>query len=144
MKFHNGDLFTSTCRVLGHGVNCEGVMGAGIARMFRDKFPENYRKYRNACLSGVLVPGSYIYTFESPKLIVNLATQKKPGPDAKYDWLFSACYQAAEILSEGGYHSMAIPQIGCGIGGLEWHKVKKILELIEELVPGFEFEVWVL
>lgn len=141
-----GNLFNTELRVLGHGVNTVGVMGAGIAKAFRDKFDRNYRLYRDACHQGALAPGQFVVSSEGTitdeTLVVNIASQRDPGPDARYLWLFEGTREAVRFLVRNGYNSMAIPRIGCGIGGLEWEKVKKILEVIEIVYPEFEFEVW--
>jgi len=142
----HGDLFSTTESTIGHGVNCSGQMEAGIAKSFKKYFPNNYGQYRHMCTCKILTPGMFMIYHETynnmPKAIVNLATQDSPGPNADYGWLFQSVYRASNKLHDMGYESMALPQIGCGIGGLEWDKVEKCLLLIEEVVPGFEFEVW--
>lgn len=148
-----GDLFDSAAAYLGHGVNCSGVMGAGIAKTFREKFPNNYRNYKAACESGRLQPGGFMVVPEKPEgskrlnLVTNLASQNKPGMDASYQWLFSSLWSWAEQASQpnrlrlyGGI--IAVPEIGCGIGGLEWPNVKRIMKVVEDCFPDIEFEVW--
>ncbi len=152
MQEHKGNLFDSAAAYLGHGVNTCGVMGAGIAKTFREKYPHNYTNYKAACESGRLQPGGFMVVPERTDsgrlvLITNLASQEKPGADASYKWLFSSLWSWAEQASEpnrlrlyGGI--MAIPEIGCGIGGLEWPKVKRILKTIEDCHEDIGFEVW--
>jgi O-acetyl-ADP-ribose deacetylase (regulator of RNase III) len=148
-----GDLFESDAVYLGHGVNVCGVMGAGIAKTFREKYPHNYTNYKAACEAGRLLPGGFMVVPERSVdrdglvLITNLASQEKPGADASYNWLFGSLYSWASQAAEpnrlrlyGG--RIAIPEIGCGIGGLEWDKVKHIIETVEILYPEITFEVW--
>lgn len=147
-----GNIFDSEAGYIGHGVNTHGVMGAGIAKQFRSIFGEEYyMEYREDCFSGVLVPGDYTswraQLNKQPVIVLNLASQSAPGSNAKYPWLFSSLYGAA--LFACGPNRMktygdtiAIPEIGCGIGGLEWPKAKKVIEAVEYLVPAIEFEVW--
>lgn len=148
----HGDLFDSDAAYIGHGVNCCGVMGAGIAKAFREKYPHNYANYKAACEAGRLLPGGFMVVPErrddgSLVLITNLASQDKPGADASYNWLFGSLYSFAAKAAEpnrlrlyGG--RIAIPEIGCGIGGLEWPKVKQVIETVELLNPEITFEVW--
>lgn len=147
-----GDIFTTTAGYIGHGVNCRGVMGAGIAKSFREKFGEDYyNEYRLDCNLGVLVPGRVTF-YESTLnhfgiTVLNLASQKVPGANAKYPWLFESLYRAARFATSPARmpnygNTIAIPEIGCGIGGLEWRKVKKVIEAVEFIVPEIEFEVW--
>ena len=137
-----GNLFNTNCKVIGHGVNIVGVMGAGIAKTFKDRFPLNYSNYAIQCKNHDLEPGG-IYIYPAREFtIVNIATQDRPGPNATYMWVFQGLYRTALQLSDEGHSTIAIPKIGCGIGGLQWRKVAKIIHLVEELVEGFEFEVW--
>src|SRR6478609_351635 len=145
-----GDLFDSDAAYIGHGVNVCGVMGAGIAKAFREKYPHNYDNYKAACEQGRLQPGGFMVVPERRDsgrlvLITNLASQNKPGADASYPWLFRSLWTWAEQASEpnrlrlyGGI--IAVPEIGCGIGGLEWPKVKRIMGVIEDCFPDIEFE----
>ena len=139
----NGDLFTTDLTVIGHGVNTVGVMGAGVARVVRYKFPETYKAYVKGCHLNIITPGvSMPGPKENGKIIMNIASQKLPGADAKLSWLATAVECAIDICQNSfNIHSMAIPQIGCGIGGLEWPDVEKILLALESDYK-FEFEVW--
>ena len=139
-----GDLFSTDARAIGHGVNCQGVMGAGIAKVFKDKFPDNYVNYKRHCELSTLVPGD-VYVFERwgrDPHIFNIASQGAPGRHARYDWLFNGSLKAAQKAVRLDADVIAIPQIGCGIGGLEWDKVETLLLAIEVLVPDFQWEVW--
>jgi O-acetyl-ADP-ribose deacetylase (regulator of RNase III) len=150
-----GDVFTTDATYIGHGVNCVGVMGAGIAKTIRDRYPLVYREYKAVCDRGTFRPGDILVLPSRPnnlvkqttpdKMIVNLATQDKPGPDATYDSVFDSLFKfsvvAAQKINKYG-KIIAIPEIGCGIGGLEWDKVAKIVETVEYIVPEIEYEVW--
>lgn len=147
----NGDMFTTDARYLAHGVNCKGLMGSGIAVQFRKRFPEMHAGYVERCRDGRLTPGDFWVGAGMLNgrtvLPVNLASQDEPGANAHYHLLFSALQNFAAAASHperlrmyGGI--VAIPEIGCGIGGLEWHRVKYILECIEKMYPSIEFEVW--
>lgn len=153
MMEQNGDLFTTDARYIAHGVNTMGFMGAGIAKAFRDKFPKNYERYRQNCSSEWLRPGGFMVTPEQMNgegrtfLVTNLASQHLPGANATYGLLAKSLLDFAGSASQteklrlyGGI--VAIPEIGCGIGGLEWRNVKKILKMVEGIYPDIEFEVW--
>lgn len=136
-----GNLFDTTSKHIGHGVNTKGVMGAGIAVEFRNRFPKMYTQYKAVCEGGGLKPGGLFVAKEGGYVIHNIASQKNPGADARYVWLHMAAYRAAERVVEMGGATLAIPLIGCGIGGLEWSGVRNVLDLIETEVP-MQFEVW--
>ena len=145
-----GNLFDTTATAIGHGVNCDGVMGAGIALEFRTRFKWNYETYRKACIGQQLVPGTALIVNDTDVTkddyleytIANLATQGRPGKDARYDAVFSSALSAAGRLKEMNEPVLALPMIGAGIGGLEWSKVETLLHAVEVLVPDFQFEVW--
>lgn len=150
-----GNIFDTEATYIGHGVNVYGVMGAGIARQFKQRFPNNFDKYEEACSivsSEPLRPGGYLVVKDTDKItgrehyVVNFASQEKPGPDADYQWLFSSLLSFAKKASMPWMvnkfrNLVAIPEIGCGIGGLKWSSVKAVIEVVEE-ITGMEFEVW--
>jgi O-acetyl-ADP-ribose deacetylase (regulator of RNase III) len=138
-----GDLFSTTASAIGHGVNTQGVMGSGIAVLFKEKFPKNYQTYHNACKMRLLLPGETLIFKEDGRFITNIASQEKTGRNATYNYLMTAATDAALQLNDVyNIKRLAIPLIGCGIGGLEWEGVEVILKAVEIIVPGFEFEVW--
>lgn len=145
MITRTGDLFTTKLQAVGHGVNLEGVMGAGVAKIVRQQFPEAYDAYATLCSHRALFPGAaqMVNTdFGHGKVIVNMATQLEPGPNAELRLIKLAAANAATSLKwYRGVEEMAIPKIGCGIGGLDWHDVLPLLLDVEDEYE-FEFEVW--
>lgn len=152
MMEQTGDMFTTSAKYLAHGVNTKGLMGAGIAVQFKKRFPEMHAGYVARCADGRLTPGGFWVGTGMldgrTVLPVNLASQEQPGANARYDLLFSSLVNFSIAATErerlrryGGI--VAIPEIGCGIGGLEWYRVKHILKCIEKMFPAqIEFEVW--
>jgi O-acetyl-ADP-ribose deacetylase (regulator of RNase III) len=137
-----GNIWDTEHKAVGHGVNTKGVMGAGIAVQFKNRFPGNYAEYKNWCDSGSLRPGQCLNIGEGEYEIFNMASQEMPGSDATYSWLFHSASDAAMQARIHGIKVIAIPMIGAGIGGLEWDKAEIILRAVEVLNPGFQFEVW--
>ena len=151
MIHKKGDLFTSDVVALGHGVNIAGLMGAGIAKTFKEKYPDNYYVYSQQCRVKGLRPGGALIVpaaetdIKSPhveRLIVNIASQDAPGPNARYEWVLKGALAAAKQLMSLGVFTCALPRIASDIGGLEWDKVQCLLVAVEDMVPGFEWEVW--
>lgn len=120
-----GDLFEVETVAIGHGVNCSGVMGSGIAPLFKERWPDMYEAYRHACLVRDLnVGGLFPYQTSDGRVILNLATQNKPGPNADLAAVQSSLMKAVIYCENEGLSSFAIPRIGAGIGGLVWEDVK--------------------
>lgn len=100
-------------------------MGAGVARLVRDKYPDAYVAYKSACDSGAFRVGSAQGVWVEPgvtsdRLVYNLGTQRFPGADATAWGIFLSFANMAEDAYNRGLHAVAIPRIGAGIGGLNW------------------------
>lgn len=139
----HGDLFTVDAEVIGHGTNTHGVMGAGIAKAFRAKFPKMYADYKRDCENGLFVPGDAEFYTENcdGKFygIFNLFSQDKPGADARYEWLLLALSKAANDLVRTAHvgdfihYTLAIPLIGCGIGGLSFADFIRAVYAVDDM-----------
>lgn len=127
-----GDLFkASGC--IGHGVNCAGAMGKGIALEFKRRWPEMYESYRGLCLSGKFGPGD-IFVFQDPKTrrwIYNLGTQKTWKEKARLEYLKVALEKTIFHLKSIGETSITFPKICAGLGGLDWKEVKEVFRSID-------------
>lgn len=130
IEVRSGDLFEQTdVHALGHGVNCRGVMGAGIAKQFANRYPEMVHAYRNRCHNGTLAIGGVyahpldMYDSTTLSWIYNMATQDALGRNATYWALDHAVDAMLDHMSAHRVQSVAIPKIGAGIGGLDWHQV---------------------
>lgn len=137
-----GNLFDTDAVAIGHGVNTKGVMGAGIAKVFKENYPKNYQAYATNCQLRFFVPGQTFVYKENDHFIFNMATQELPGADAQYRHVLRAGADAAEQALRLKVDKVAIPLIGCGIGGLEWSMVEEILRNIEAVYDNFQWEVW--
>jgi len=134
-----GDLFDHAkpgITAIAHGVNCKGMMGAGIAFTMRANYPAMERFYRLVCQTQVLVPGG-ILPWEDQvtgHTVLNCASQNQPGADAQLGWLISSLSLAAAYCTIRGL-SLAVPEIGCHIGGLDRDEVFNVFDAIGRLVP---------
>jgi O-acetyl-ADP-ribose deacetylase (regulator of RNase III) len=130
-----GDLFERGFPAIGHGVNCRGVMGAGIAKEFRRRFPVMYQIYREKCEAGELYPGYFHAVPIDNVWIFNLATQQDPGADATLLAVETSVYRALRSCKLMGIRTLGVPRIGCGIGGLEWPDVREVLRGVVDMNP---------
>lgn len=135
-----GDLFDPAHKfdTLAQGVNCQGVMGAGIAVPFRLRWPTMYVEYMEECARfPTLVPGTTLVHDVRPesdatevRQIHNMFTQVMPGRSADYALLQTAAYSLLKQLPKDTIFKVGLPWIGCGIGELERHNVQHLLEQI--------------
>lgn len=138
----DGNLFDSTAPALGHGVNVYGVMGAGIAVEFRRRYPDMYESYKAHCAAKILVPGKVFYWDElGLPAVYNMASQDAPGANATLEWLESALDRSLGHAEKVGHERIALPRIGCGIGGLVWEDVGPLYEARSK-AHGIDIEVW--
>lgn len=150
-----GDLFDTAHRfdALAQGVNTQGIMGAGIAVTFMNKFPDMYEEYQYLCekfgpaLGGLLHAyrdyeetkltfspvGDGTFTLDVDTLepaIYNMFSQIMPGRNGDYRLLQQAAIQVLFDAEEMEYDRVGLPWIGCGIAGLEKHNVSNIFEQV--------------
>lgn len=129
ISYKTGDLMEATEIAIAHGCNCQGLMGAGVARLVRDNYPDAYEAYRAACRNGTFRVGTAFAVWADPllarkgdRLVYNLGTQRFPGADATPWGVFLSFANMAEHAYNAGLHEVAIPRIGAGIGGLDWER----------------------
>lgn len=128
ITYRTGDLMEADEDAIAHGCNTVGAMGAGIARTVRDRYPDAYTQYRKACETMNFHVGSAQAVWCPPgKIVYNLGTQRNPGADATVWGIFLAFANMAEDALVRGVSSIAIPRIGCGIGGLSWVYVESAI-----------------
>jgi O-acetyl-ADP-ribose deacetylase (regulator of RNase III) len=143
LKFIVGDLFTTKLRAIGHGVNIYGVMGAGIAVIIRRLFPAVFAPYRAKCLAHELIPGAMLPVEVEPNMwILNLASQDKPGPNARLSWFESSLRSSFGFVQEHNLGGFAIPRIASDIGGLNWADVKEVIINVAQEFPDVTLEVY--
>ena len=139
IEYRTGNLIKADAEALVNTVNCVGVMGKGIALMFRESFPGNYRSYRAACKAGELRPGDlFVHRRDDlvgPRLIVNFATKKHWRGKSRMEWIESGLAKLAALVREEDIRSIALPPLGVGNGGLDWSEVRP---RIVEYLGGFE------
>ena len=145
-KYVKCDIFESGADVICHQVNCQGVMGSGIAKQVREKYPLVYEKYHLECSKNVsdnLLGGALILPANETIYIANLFGQDKYGYDRKcytdYKALESALFETAVWATINEKTKIAIPyKIGCARGGGDWNIV---YEIITRMFNFEQFEV---
>jgi O-acetyl-ADP-ribose deacetylase (regulator of RNase III) len=129
LVYRKGDLFGHTgLDAWAHGCNTKGKMGAGIAKGFKQRFPEMYVQYVAQCAAGLAQPGRlFLYKSQAPAYVFNLYTQELPGANAHYEYVRRAVDAMSAAGNRLAIRTIGIPKIGCGIGGLEWPQIEQYL-----------------
>ena len=133
IKIVDGDILQASENIIAHQVNCMGVMGGGIAKQIREKYPNVFDQYRKFFVNNkfTALGKCQIVKTEDNKYIANLFGQNKYGRDKQYtdydalkDSLFSL-----KVSAKDHNMSIAIPfNIGCGLAGGDWDIVYKMIE----------------
>lgn len=125
-----GDILESNCDIIVHQVNCKGVMGAGLAKQIRDKYPNVYEEYKKFCDQDNLLGKAQFVPIAYKKYICNLFGQDDYGTGLQTDYeaFEKAIAEIKEIAWEHDF-SIAIPYgIGCGLAGGSWDIISNIID----------------
>jgi O-acetyl-ADP-ribose deacetylase (regulator of RNase III) len=146
MRFTQGNLLEADVEAVVNTVNTVGVMGKGIALMFKERFPENYEAYAAACKAGKVRIGEMFVTpgveLEGPRWIINFPTKKHWRQPTKLDWVRDGLAALKDVIREKEIKSVAIPPLGCGNGGLDWAVVRPMIESALRDLDGVELIVY--
>ena len=132
IEIAKGNLVEADAEALVNTVNCVGFMGKGIALQFKQAFPANFRAYEAACHAGQVVPGR-MFTFDqgrliNPRYIINFPTKRHWRGRSRLADVRSGLKALVADVRRLGVRSIAIPPLGCGLGGLNWGKVRPMIE----------------
>lgn len=137
-----GNILDSKCEALVNPVNCVGVMGAGLALQFKKKYPAMFKDYAFKCDSGHLKIGSvHVYNLcsrEFPRLIINFPTKKHWQDQSKIEYIELGLAALIADVIWFKLQSIAIPPLGCGLGGLDWKYVRPRIMAAFERLPSVD------
>ena len=140
-----GNIFDEPVEALVNPVNLSGVMGAGLALRFKELYPGNVGAYVRACGTGRLRLGR-VHVYETglphPSFIINFPTKRHWLDPSRLEDI-DAGLEA--LVSEVKWHhiqSIAVPALGCGLGGLRWEDVLPFIERAFARLPHVQTVVF--
>ncbi len=146
ITYKTGDIFKEEADAIVNTVNCVGVMGRGIALQFKKRFPENFKVYETACKHKEVVPGKmFIYETGSligPKYVINFPTKRHWRGASRMEDIESGLRYLAGVIAQLHIKSIALPPLGCGLGGLEWDEVRARIENVLSTLSDIEIIVF--
>jgi O-acetyl-ADP-ribose deacetylase (regulator of RNase III) len=135
-----GNIIKIDAEALVNTVNCVGIMGKGIALQFKQAFPDNFKAYEKACREENVKPGT-MFIFETgtllnPKFIINFPTKRHWKGKSQIEDIQTGLVSLIEEIQKRGIHSIAVPPLGCGNGGLDWNVVRPMIVSAFENIPN--------
>lgn len=128
----SGNLLHASVEALVNPVNCVGVMGKGLALQFKSAYPSNFSAYQHACMAGALQPGTTLVhdlgANAHPRYVINVPTKRHWRDHSRIEDVQSGLAALIESVRSLAIRSVAIPPLGCGLGGLAWDRVRPLIE----------------
>jgi O-acetyl-ADP-ribose deacetylase (regulator of RNase III) len=146
ITFTQGNLLDSRAEALVNTVNTVGVMGKGIALMFKEAFSENFKAYQAACKRGDVKVGKMFVTERQqllgPKWIINFPTKSHWRNPSKIEWIEDGLADLERVIKSHNIKSIALPPLGSGNGGLDWALVRRKIEDAFDDIPDLNVIVY--
>ena len=163
IKHLETNIFSLTVDGIVNPVNCIGVSGAGLARKFKDVFSDNQRQYEQFCREGKMRLGQ-VFVTEVPKgprpgrhdsrpnsaavirqhkvkYVINFPTKNHWRDDSTLEIIVAGLPSLRDAIERLDLRSVAIPALGCGLGGLQWAGVEP---LIRQHLDGLTARVYLI
>jgi O-acetyl-ADP-ribose deacetylase (regulator of RNase III) len=138
LTYSTGSIFESGATAIVNPVNCVGVMGGGLAKAFAERYPLMLMDYEEYCDRQLLRPGmihSYYSNLEEDPIILNLPTKDDWRNPSTIEYVRTGLTALATYLNRFDIDSVAVPALGCGLGGLKWSDVDYEIGLAASLTP---------
>jgi len=146
ITYTQGNLLEANVEALVNTVNTVGVMGKGIALMFKERFPANMTAYAKACEAKEVRTGKMFVTetgeLMGPRWIVNFPTKQNWRAKSQLQWIIEGLADLRYFIEDNQVRSIAIPPLGAGNGGLDWAEVKPRIEQALGDLKGVDIVVY--
>jgi O-acetyl-ADP-ribose deacetylase (regulator of RNase III) len=127
IQYQKGDIFDSKAQVIVNSVNCEGVMGKGLALAFKERYPAMFAVYQQDCKAGKLRIGRPTLYKASTPWILNFPTKDHWRPPSKLEYLEKGLEYLVAYYQKAGIQSIAFPKLGAQNGKLSWDDVGPLM-----------------
>ena len=139
-----GNIFDSQATALVNTVNLVGVMGKGVALQFKNRYPNNFKAYVKACKDKEIEIGKLLVYREfsafEDRYIINFPTKIDWRNSSEYVYIERGLEDLVRVINQYSLKSVAIPPLGAGNGGLNWVRVK---QLIEDKLKNVDADIFV-
>lgn len=146
IEYCTGDMLQANVESYVNPVNCVGVMGKGLAKQFKHRYPLMYCGYQQACQSKLLQLGrvwTWVEATSSKTVYIICFPTKDHWKDSSlYCCIKDGLDDLVKVVKSHLIKSIAIPALGCGEGGLKWNLVKTMIENCAGLLPDVRMLVY--
>lgn len=141
LSFVGGDFFDYDADIMVNTVNCVGVMGAGVALAFKNRYPQMFHEYVNQCKAGKIRPGKPYVWLKRDMIskdieIINFPTKDDWRAPSEYSYIEDGLRWLSTHLNDKEKKVVTLPALGCGHGGLEWERVKDLIRMYLSDTPA--------
>ncbi|MBQ9313155.1 MAG: macro domain-containing protein [Bacteroidales bacterium] len=142
IKIIKGNIFNTKVQTIVNTINCVGVMGRGIALVFKLRYPKMFDLYKEHCNSGLISIGKlWIYKNDSeqnPSWVLNFPTKDDWKNPSKIEYVEQGLQKFVSTYKEKGITSIAFPMLGTANGGLN---EKDVLELMKKYLTQCDIPI---
>src|SRR5437868_4099508 len=121
IRYTSGNLLDASAEALVNTVNEVGVMGKGIALMFKDAYPGPAKDYEAAAKENRIHVGRMFVSMNpsilGPKWIIHFPTKRHWRNPSKLEWIREGLSDLVRVVRDQQIRSIALPPLGCGNGG---------------------------
>ena len=129
IHYLTGDIFQTGDDAIVNPVNCVGVMGKGLALQFKQRYPDNFTMYEEACKQNQVHLGKLCVQHRetAPFYIVNFPTKLHWKDDSRVEDVECGLIALKYWIGDKKIKSISIPPLGCGLGGLKREQVYPLI-----------------
>lgn len=140
IQYRRGDIFDAATQVIVNTVNCQGIMGKGLALAFKQRYPEMFPIYQEECKTGKLRIGRPTLYKASMPWILNFPTKDTWRANSKLEYLEKGLEYFVTHYKEAGITGIAFPKLGAQNGKLSWDDVGP---LMAQYLSQVDIEVYI-
>jgi O-acetyl-ADP-ribose deacetylase (regulator of RNase III) len=126
----HGNIFNSKAQTIVNTVNCVGVMGKGIALVFKLRYPAMFDIYQTYCAQHLISIGKlWLYKGDVDQpWVLNFPTKTHWKLPSEYDYIEKGLQKFVDTYRDKGITSVAFPLLGTNNGGLDKDCVLEIMQ----------------
>lgn len=142
IEFVKGNILDSTAQTLVCPVNCVGIMGAGLAKQFKKRFPLIESRYKFVCALEQLRPGRVLINKKQEPWVLLFVTKRHWREESRIEYIEMGLETLVKEYEDLGIKSIAFPKLGCGLGKLNWSEIRPIMisQLETVKIPIFIYD----